>query len=464
MPFIPHTPDEVKEMLNQIGVSSLEELFSEIPKSHRIKKKSNLPAALSESDVSNLLASLAHKNNPLTCFLGSGCYDHTIPAAVWQTASRGEFYSSYTPYQSEVSQGTLQTIYEYQSIMAELTGQEVSNASLYDGASALAEAMLMACRIKPHCKTILLASALLPNCLAAAQTITRSQNCIIDQIPLTKKTLVDIQSLKKNLESRKEEVSAVMISFPNYFGAFDAVEEITDITHFYGALVISYVNPIALATLIPPGEWGEKGADITCGDGQTLGIPMNSGGPSYGFMTTKKKYLRQLPGRIAGKTTTADGKPGYTLTLQAREQHIRRSKATSNICTNQGLAVTASTIYLSIMGSAGLDAAFCASSHNTRFLISQLARLKGVQPIIKKNYGYENTILLPVSTKKFITRMQNYGIAAGSHIDLRMYPLLKDHYNLSEIKRMLILSVTEKRNKKEIEEYIKYAKIAIRKS
>jgi glycine dehydrogenase subunit 1 len=361
MPFIPHTETDVREMLAAIGAPSIDALFEEIPAALRIKSLAGIPEALTEMEVGRLMQQRAsHDGRPLN-FLGAGAYEHHIPAAVWAIVTRGEFYSAYTPYQAEASQGTLQLLYEYQSMMASLTGMQVSNASLYDGASALAEACLMSVRAHRKSKSarILVPAAVNPTYLEVARAITEGQNLEFDVLPY------DAPSGTLRTASldayQGQDITAVVVQQPNFFGLLEDVDAIADWAAANNALLIAVVNPLSLALLKPPGEWGTKGADIVVGDGQPFGVPLSSGGPYFGFMTTKLEHVRQMPGRIIGRTVDLDGKPGFTLTLQAREQHIRRSKATSNICTNQGLLVTAATIHMSLLGSAGLEKVAAAS-------------------------------------------------------------------------------------------------------
>src|SRR3990167_2014351 len=353
MPFIPHTDLETKEMLKEVNASSIDELFAEIPRALRAKDF-NLPLGLNEMTMQKTAEQLAAKNKNLVCFLGAGSYEHHIPAAVWDIASRGEWMTAYTPYQAEASQGTLQLLYEFQTMMAELTGMEVANASMYDGATALAEAVLMSIRLQknlPNPKKIIVPATLNPLYKATLNTLLSPLNIEIFTLDFAQKTgTIDINSLPDN----KEGYSTLIISQPNFFGCIEKVNELTDWAHANQMLVIGCVNPTSLGLLTPPGKWGKKGADIVCGEGQHLGIFMASGGPYFGFLTTKLAYVRQMPGRIIGRTVDKNGKQGFTLTLQAREQHIRREKANSNICTNQGLLVTAATVYLSLLGPEGI--------------------------------------------------------------------------------------------------------------
>jgi len=382
MPFIPHTEQDEKEMLAAIGANSIEDLFDEIPAELRIEGLSDaVPAGLNEMGVARLMRERAATDATGLNFIGAGAYEHHIPQAVWDITTRGEFYSAYTPYQAEASQGTLQVVYEYQTMMASLNGLDVSNASLYDGASALAEAVLMAVRAhrKSKSKRILMPSTVHPAYRAVVKNIVKNQGLTIEELPYCAdagKTLV--AELGKY---EGQDITALVIPQPNFFGVLEDVDGLTDWAANNNAISIAVVNPVALALLTPPGEWGEAGVDIACGEGQSLGIPLSSGGPYYGFMCCKQKHVRQLPGRIIGRTVDLDGKPGFALTLQAREQHIRRSKATSNICTNQGLMVTASTIYMSLMGAEGLERVASQSVNNTQVLAEKLCAIDGVERV-----------------------------------------------------------------------------------
>ena len=356
MPFIPHTEKDITEMLKAIGADSIEQLFDEIPDNLRSAGLQDVPTSTNEMEVTRLMHERANQDARTQCFLGAGAYEHHIPAAVWELTTRGEFYSAYTPYQAEASQGTLQLLYEYQTMMASLTGMDVSNASLYDGASSLAEAVLMAVRAnrKSKARRILMPRTVHPAYRKVAHTIVHNQGITLEELDYDRNSgIIDPDSLPKD----PGDFTALVIPQPNFFGNLEEVNVLTDWAHQHGALVIAVVNPTSLALITPPGEWGEIGADIACGDGQPLGAPLSSGGPYFGFMCCRQTYVRQMPGRIIGRTVDLDGKEGFALTLQAREQHIRRSKATSNICTNQGLLVTAATIYMSLLGPQGLQPA-----------------------------------------------------------------------------------------------------------
>ena len=365
MPFIPHTDDDVGKMLAEIGAESIEDLFDEIPGELRIKSLDRVPEAVSEMEIARLMQDRSRMDSGALNFIGAGAYEHHVPAAVWEIATRGEFYTAYTPYQAEASQGTLQLIYEYQTMMTGLTGMEVSNASLYDGASALAEACLMAVRANRASKSrrILVAGALHPMYRQVAEVICAAQEIEFIDLPFCPEG--GHSALQALDEYGGEDLTAVIVQQPNFFGVLEEVDAISDWARAQKALTIAVVNPTSLALLTPPGEWGAQGADIVCGEGQPLGIPLSSGGPYFGFLTTRQALVRQMPGRLVGRTVDLDGKRGFTLTLQAREQHIRRSKATSNICTNQGLMVTAATIYMSLLGAEGL-ARVAGMAHRSR--------------------------------------------------------------------------------------------------
>jgi glycine dehydrogenase subunit 1 len=387
MPFIPHTENDTREMLAAIGAKSTEDLFDEIPAELRIDHLHEVPEALSEMEISRLMRDRAAMDGSPLCFIGAGAYEHHIPTAVWDIATRGEYYSAYTPYQAEASQGTLQTIYEYQTMITELTRLDVSNASLYDGASGLAEAALMAVRANRRVKSglILLAPGVNPVYEHVAEAIAGSQGLTFEWLPVDATTgNVAFDQLP---EGRNP--VAVVMQQPTFPGTLEDVDRLTDWAHAEGAFAVGIANPMTLALLKAPGNWGELGVDIACGEGQPLGVPLSSGGPYFGYMTCKQKHVRQMPGRIVGRTTDLDGNPGFTLTLQAREQHIRRSKATSNICTNQGLMVTAATIYMSLLGAEGIAQVGRKSHENTTRLVDGLCAIDGIERLYEGPYFHE---------------------------------------------------------------------------
>jgi glycine cleavage system P protein (glycine dehydrogenase) subunit 1 len=445
MPFIPHTESDVREMLAAIGAPSIDALFEEIPAALRIKSLAGIPEALTEMQTGRLMEQRAARDGKPLNFLGAGAYEHHIPAAVWAIVTRGEFYSAYTPYQAEASQGTLQLLYEYQSMMASLTGMQVSNASLYDGASALAEACLMAVRAHRKSKSarILVPANLNPTYLDVARAITEGQNLKFDVLPYEAATgTFGATSLDAY---RGQDITAVVVQQPNFFGLLEDVDAIADWAAANNALLIAVVNPLSLALLKPPGEWGAKGADIVVGDGQPFGVPLSSGGPYFGFMTTRMEHVRQMPGRIIGRTVDLDGKPGFTLTLQAREQHIRRSKATSNICTNQGLLVTAATIHMSLLGAAGLEKVAAASQTQTSALVAALTRIKGVKLAFSGPRFHEAVLQLDRKPAEVLEALAQRGIVGGYDLS-RQYP---------ELGNALLVCATETRTDEDIESYAK---------
>ena len=411
MPFIPHTEDDVRAMLAAIGVAKIDDLFDEIPASLRDTALSGVPPGLSEMEVTRLMHERAEQDGRWLNFIGAGAYEHHIPAAVWQIATRGEFYSSYTPYQAEASQGTLQLLYEYQSMMTSLTAMDVTNASLYDGASALAEAVLMAVRAHKSSKRVLVPATVHPVYRAVTRTIVKDQSIELIEVPYCTECGHVIPAALEKFAG--QDYAALVVPQPNYFGVLEPVDELTAWARRNRMLTIAVVNPTSLALLKPPGEWADGGADIAVGEGQPLGVPLAAGGPYFGFMACRNAYVRQMPGRIVGRTLDADGKPGYTLTLQAREQHIRRSKATSNICTNQGLAVTAATIYLALVGPAGLARVAESSNANAAALAEKLCALPGVTRAFSGPVFHEFVVQFDAPVAGVLQALQAQGILGG---------------------------------------------------
>lgn len=441
MPFIPHTDADVKAMLAAIGAKSIDQLFDEIPEALRAGKLTQVPEGLSEMDVSRLMSQRAAQDGSYLNFLGAGAYEHHIPAAVWEIVTRGEFYSAYTPYQAEASQGTLQLLYEYQTMMASLTGMDVSNASLYEGASALAEAVLMAVRAHKKSRRILMPTTVHPIYRQVVDAIVKNQNIELVELPYcTGEGNIEPASLKR---FEGQEFAALVIPQPNFFGVLEEVDELTDWAHANNMFAIALVNPTSLALLKAPGDWGTKGADIAVGEGQPLGAPLSSGGPYYGFMCCKEPLVRQMPGRIIGRTVDLDGKQGFTLTLQAREQHIRRSKATSNICTNQGLVVAASTIYMSLLGPDGLERVAAACHANTNALIDKLTAIKGVKRAFSRPVFHEVVLLLDAPAAEVLRALEAKGILGGFD--------LSSHY--PELGNALLVCATETRTAADIQQY-----------
>jgi glycine dehydrogenase subunit 1 len=443
VPFVPHTDSDVAQMLAAIGAQEIAELFDEIPAPLRIADLENIGPALSEAEIFRLMQQRARADGEPICFIGAGAYDHYVPAAVWDIATRGEYYSAYTPYQAEASQGTLQVIYEFQSMLASLTGLDVANASLYDGATAFAEACLMAVRAnrKIRSKKILVPHVMHPLYREVASALLKGQEIELVELPMA-----DGVSNTAALEQFAEtEFAAVCIQQPTFLGTLEAVDELTDWAHARSALVIGVSNPMALAILRPPGQWGEHGADIACGEGQPLGIPMSSGGPYFGFLVCRQEIVRQMPGRIAGRTVDIDGKPGFTLTLQAREQHIRRSRATSNICTNQGLMATASTIYMALMGAQGLRRVANACNANTNRLLEGLTRVPGVSRAFAAPVFHEAVIQLDRPVGPVLNALSAVGILGGLDLSER-YP---------ELPNSILVCATETRSQADIDSYVR---------
>lgn len=440
MPFIPHTEDDTREMLDAIGAKSLDDLFDEIPKDLLIDSLDGVPAALSEMAITRLMRERAAQDGAPLCFIGAGAYEHHIPQAVWDIATRGEYYSAYTPYQAEASQGTLQTIYEYQTMITGLTGLDVSNASLYDGASALGEAALMAVRCNRKVKSgrVVLAPGVNPVYEKVAAAIAGTQEITFERL--------DIDMTSGNAASLPDGDApvAVVIQQPSFVGTLEDVDRIANWAHAQGALVIAIVNPTSLALLRPPGDWGDEGADIAIGEGQPLGVPLSSGGPYFGFMTCKQKHVRQMPGRIIGRTTDLDGNIGFALTLQAREQHIRRSKATSNICTNQGLMVTAATIYMSLVGFHGLRSVATRSHQNTTQLVDGLTAVNGVERLFDGPYFHEVALKLDRPVAPVLDALAERDILGGLDLSRRM-PDLGD---------ALLVCATETKTERDIAAYV----------
>ena len=421
MPFIPHTEPDIAAMLASIGASGIDALFDEIPADLRSGKLTQVPEGMNEMQVTRLMSERAAQDRPLLNFIGAGAYEHHIPAAVWQLATRGEFYTAYTPYQAEASQGTLQVLYEFQTMMASLTGMDVSNASLYDGASGLAEAILMAVRAHKTSRKVLMPATVSPIYRSVVQSIVKLQNIELIEIPFDVATgTTDIKALQQHAGS---DLAALVIPQPNFFGALEEVDALTNWAHEQKALTIALVNPLSLALFKAPGNWGTKGADIAVGEGQPLGAPLSSGGPYFGFLCCKQALVRQMPGRIIGRTVDLDGKTGYTLTLQAREQHIRRAKATSNICSNQGLMVTAATIHMALLGADGLRRVALASHTHTAALSVLATGIHGVKRAFHGPHFHEVVLHLSKPAATVLEKMEAQGVLGGYNLSAH-YPQL----------------------------------------
>jgi glycine dehydrogenase subunit 1 len=432
MNYVPHTQEDIQQMLSVIGAKSIAALFKDIPVS-LAPKSFNLPAAKSEFQVSQILRALADKNaSGLVNFVGAGFYDHFIPAAVDALSSRSEFYTAYTPYQPECSQGWLQAIYEYQSIICQLTGLDVSNASLYDGGTALFEAMMMALRQTGRNKIILDSGV---NLIYRTMLYTYTSNLSIEFVEIP---VVHGQSSRQELDKYlDDQTAAVIFQNPNFFGAVDDHSDMVDKVHKFGALAIASVYPVSLGMLKTPGEMG---FDIATGEGQSLGLPLSFGGPYLGFISAKSQLLRQMPGRIVGSTVDSEGKRGFVLTLQTREQHIRRERATSNICSNEALCALRAAIFVSLLGREGLKELAQQNYQKAEFAKDLLSRISGVQVKRSSATFNEFTVLLPKPADEVVHRMIAKGFACG-------FPLGRFYKGMDNY---LLIAVTEKRTKEEI--------------
>ena len=439
MPFIPNTEPEKRKMLTDIGVDKFEDLLVNVPENLRLKRPLQLPEPLSEFEVTQLLAAVAEKNKNIQdaiCFLGGGAYDHYIPAAVGHITSRSEFYTAYTPYQPEVSQGTLQVIYEYQSMICALTGMDASNASMYDGASALAEAALLAYNHTGR-NEIIVSKTVNPLYIEVLKTYCHGQSIKVQ--------VVDYEDGVTKLSALKEKISnttaAVVIQHPNFFGCLEDVSDISALTHEAGVLLISSVDPISLGILQPPSTYN---ADIATGEGQALGNSVSFGGPYLGIFAAKAELIRKMPGRIAGQTEDTQGRRGFVLTYQTREQHIRREKATSNICTNQALNALAATVYMSLMGKHGIKSVAKLCLQKSHYLAEQISKLPGFELTFSKPFFKEFTVTTPVPPVNILKQLIKKGIFAG--VALKQYNLGLDN--------SLLIAVTEKRTKEEMDTFI----------
>ena len=437
MPFIPHTSLQIQGMLRRLGVGSVADLYDEIPAELLRSRPPQIFPGLDEAGVNRVARERARRNEPLTCFAGGGAYEHHIPAAIWDIASRGEFYSNYTPYQAEAAQGSLQLTYEYQTMIAGLTGMDVANASLYDGATAFAEACLMAVRCNRKSKRILVARSLHPAWRAVARTLLSGQGIELVEAPMDASGRTDFTAVDG---PPGERFAALATAVPNYLGGVPNLESWRARADRCGALLVVGANPVALGMLKPPGEWG---ADIVCGEGQPLGIPMSGGGPYLGLLACKAPHLRQMPGRLAGRTVDRAGNPAYVLTLQAREQHIRRSRATSNICTNQGLMVTAATLYMALVGGEGLRRVAAACHARTAELVDALTAIPGVKRAFDTPFFHEDVLCLDRPVAPVLAALADNGILGGVDIS-EQYP---------ELGHALLVCATEMRTSEEIESY-----------
>jgi glycine dehydrogenase subunit 1 len=434
--YIPSTEDQQREMLRDIGVSSIEQLFSDIPDSIRLKRRLDLPEAMSEMELMPLLRGLAARNadtENYTCFLGAGSYDHHIPSIIGHLISRQEFCTSYTPYQPEISQGTLQAIFEYQSMICLLTGMDVSNASLYDGATALAEAASMACRATGRTE-ILVAKSIHPESMDVLKTYSRFTGRQVSEYGC-KNGAVDLEDLEGRIS---DNTAAVIVQNPNFFGIVENLSELAELVHKSKALLIVSCDPISLAILKSPGE---AGADIAVGEGQSLGNPLSFGGPYLGFIAARNELMRRMPGRIVGETVDKNGKRAFVLTIQTREQHIRREKATSNICSNQSLNALAATIYLTTLGKSGLVKVATLCAQKAYYAFQKLLETGCFSPMFNAPFFREFVLQYDGDTDELNSRLLGHRIIGGLSLE-KMFP---------ELRKGWLLAVTEKRTKEEID-------------
>jgi len=438
--FIPNTGKQIEEMMQSIGIKSIDELFVDIPEKILLKQELNLPEALSEQELLAELEKISSKNthpNSVSYFLGAGSYNHYIPAAVPFLVMRSEFYTAYTPYQPEISQGMLQAIYEFQSLICSLTGMDVANASMYDGASALGEAMIMSCNITKR-KKLLVSKSIHPQYRETLSTYSWAHGAEIKEISFDKEGITFLEELKKEIS---EEIAAVMVQYPNFFGCVEDLEEIGKIAHEKGALfVVAITEPLALGLIEAPGKFG---ADIVLGEGQSFGNPMSYGGPGVGFMAVKNEFVRQIPGRLVGRTTDKEGKRGFIMTLQAREQHIRREKSSSNICSNEALAALASAVYLTLLGKSGLSKMAELNAQKANYLYEKLFGINGIKKVF--NGKIFNEFVVKVKDAKEIQKkLLKENIVAG-------YDLGNDY---KELENCLLFCVTEMNSPEQIEKLI----------
>jgi glycine dehydrogenase subunit 1 len=432
MPYVPHTPDEVREMLAVIGAKSVGELFAEIKDEMR-PKSFDLPEGRSEMEVLAHMERLAAKNaNPEISFLGAGFYDHHIPAAVDALSSRGEFYTAYTPYQPEASQGTLQAIFEYQTAMSRLMGLECANASVYDGGTALYEALMMAVRQTKRRKVVV-SEALNP----IYRVMLRSYTTNLDLELVTVPHAQGNTNLDGLLAAIDGETAAVLVQNPNFFGSVNDFSALFAAAHEHKAVCVLLTYPVLQSVLKTPGEMG---ADVAVAEGQSLGLPLSFGGPYLGVMTCTRKMVRQLPGRVAGRTEDSEGRTGYVLTLQAREQHIRRQKATSNICSNQALCALRAIIHLSLLGEEGLRRTALLSMERAHYAAERLAAIPGVKMLTQGSFGNEFAVLLPVNAYEAVSRLLERNVVAG-------FPLGRYYEGLEN---GLLVACTEKTSEEQI--------------
>lgn len=437
--YLPHTEEDRKKMLEAIGVTFVNSLFADVPSQVRRKELLEIPEALSELELIQEMQRMAKQNMNVEehiCFLGAGAYDHYIPSVVNHVIGRSEFYTAYTQYQPEISQGYLQALWEYQSMIAEITGMDVANASMYDGGTAVAEAAMMAAGVSGR-KEITMLSSVHPHYQEIVKTYAVDKELQLRHVNVEKGT-IDMEELARRIG---KSTAAVIVQSPNFFGAIEDLQGISDMAHAAGAYVIAVVDPISLGVLASPGSLG---ADIVVGEGQSLGIPLSFGGPYLGFFAATEKLMRKMPGRIIGQTVDQDGKRGFVLTLQAREQHIRREKATSNICSNEALCALAAAVYLAVVGKEGYRQVAVQCLQKARYAYEQLTALQGCEKVFEAPFFKEFVVRLRRPVAEVNAALLKEGIIGG--LDLRKY--------YPAMQGCMLVCVTEKRSKKEIDNFV----------
>ncbi|MBO7290093.1 MAG: aminomethyl-transferring glycine dehydrogenase subunit GcvPA [Bacteroidaceae bacterium] len=432
MKYFPHTQQDIQQMLEVAGLKSMDELFGEIPQQLLFNREFNLPEAMSEVEIRNYFEALGKRNSDLVCFAGAGVEDHYSPSVIAPIISRGEFLTAYTPYQPEISQGTLQYIFEYQSMICELTGMDVTNASMYDGTTATAEAMMMCVAIAKKRNKVLISATVDPKVKRVVETYAKYQGVVIETIA-EKEGVTDLADLEAKLAA--DDVAGVILAQPNFYGIVEDYTGVADMCHAQKAQLVMNAKLSALSVLKTPAEWG---ADIACGDAQSLGIPMTYGGPYVGYLACVNAHVRKLPGRIVGATTDVDGKRAFVLTLQAREQHIRREKANSNICSNQSLMALWVTIYMSVMGNKGLSDACSLSYSGAHYLAQQLVATGKCAMAYDKPFFNEFAVKTTVPAQLVLEALLANGILGGVRI----------------ADDTLLVCVTEQRTKAQMDKFV----------
>ncbi|MDQ1407465.1 MAG: glycine dehydrogenase subunit 1 [Acidobacteriaceae bacterium] len=436
MRYLPKSPDERKQMLAVVGGKSIDELFSSVPEQYRLKKALNLPGPLSETEIIQYFKARAAENSlGYTSFLGAGVYNHLRSVITDTIIQRGEFLTSYTPYQAEITQGTLQSIFEFQTLMCQLTGQEVANASMYDGSTAATEAVLMAERLTAR-RRVLVAHSVHPEYRAVLTTYAKNSGLVVEEVPIGADGTVDTKALQSSL---KDDVAAVLVQSPNFLGVIEPIADLASIAHKAGALLVATVTEaVSLGVVNPPAE-----ADIVAMEGQSFGLAPSYGGPYVGVIASREKFVRQMPGRLVGQTTDSNGRRGFVLTLAAREQHIRREKATSNICTNQALCALAATVHLCLLGKEGLREMAHQNLSKACFALTELEKIPGVRRAFDAPFFNEFTIELPRSVKLVNAQLLREKII-GPFVLGTAYPELTKH---------ALVCVTETITRVEIEKF-----------